>query len=286
MNDFSLEWLRAREPADHRARSPEIAKAVARLFADKPNITIADLGSGLGSNLRALAPMLPCDQAWRLIDHDPHMLAAARDELARWAPARDNGNALVLERDGRRIEVTTQCLDLAHGIDTVFAPRPDLVTAAALFDLVSADWIDKLADAAAHHEAPVYAVLTYDGDDSGDPAHPLDEAMLAALHVHQHRNKGFGPAAGPDAVDIMHRAFASRRFDVHIAPSPWILGDDDSAMLTMLGDGVIQAVRETGLVTTDELREWRRFHMPDNRWRGVRWTVGHVDLLAVPRAAS
>jgi hypothetical protein len=109
--------------------------------------------------------------------------------------------------------------------------------------------------------------------------------MLAALHVHQHRDKGFGPAAGPDAIDILHQALASRRFDVRRAPSPWVLSDADSAMLTMLGDGVMQAVRETALLTADELREWRHAHMPGGRWRGVRWTVGHVDLLAVPRAA-
>lgn len=283
MNDFSPEWLRLREPADHRSRNPEVASAVARLFSDKRNISIVDLGSGLGSNLRALAPMLPCDQSWRLVDHDPHMLDAAREELVRWAPARRNGDALVLE-PGPRIEVTTQCLDLAHAVDALFEPRPDLVTAAALFDLVSAEWIGKLADAAERHQVPVYATLTYDGDDWGDPVHPLDEAMLEALHAHQHRDKGFGPAAGPDAISIMRQAFASRRFDVRTAPSPWVLDDADSAMLTMLGDGVIQAVRETGFLSADELREWRHAHMPDGHWHGVRWTVGHVDFLAVPRA--
>jgi len=284
MNDFSPEWLRLREPADHRSRSAEITSAVARLFADRRNMSIVDLGSGLGSNLRALAPALPCDQSWRLVDHDPHMLDAAREELARWAPARGDGDALVLQPGGQRVAVTTHCLDLAHAVDALFEPRPDLVTAAALFDLVSADWIDKLVDAAERHRVPVYAALTYDGDDWGEPAHPLDEAMLEALHVHQHRDKGFGPAAGPDGIAIMRQRFASRRFDVQTARSSWVLDDGDAAMLTMLGDGVIQAVRETGFLGADELREWRHAHMPDGRWRGVRWTVGHVDLLAVPRA--
>jgi hypothetical protein len=286
MNDFSPDWLRLREPADHRARSPEIAAAVARLFAGRERIAIVDLGAGLGSNLRALAPTLPCAQTWRLVDHDPDMLAAARDELARWAPARRDGNSLTLGLpNGHEATVTTHCLDLAHDIDALFETTPDLLTAAALFDLVSADWIDRLAQAAADREVPVYAALTYDGEDSGDPPHPLDAAMLAALHVHQHRDKGFGPAAGPDASAIMRQAFASRRYDVTTAPSPWLLDESDSAMLTMLGDGVVHAVRETALMTVAELHEWRDAHMPNGRWRGVRWTVGHVDLLAVPRAA-
>jgi hypothetical protein len=285
VNDFSPEWLRLREPADHRSRSPEIAAAVARLFAGRRSVTIVDLGAGLGSNLRALAPVLPCDQSWRLVDNDPAMLAGALEELARWAPARREGETLVIDRNGTRIAVTTQCLDLAHAIDELFEPKPDLVSAAALFDLVSADWIDRLATAAERHDVPLHAALTYNGEDSGDPPHPLDDAILDTLQVHQHRDKGFGPAAGADAVGIMREAFASRRFDIHTAPSPWVLDDRDSAMLTMLGEGVVQAVRETGLMTADDLRDWRHAHMPDGRWRGVRWTVGHVDLVAVPRAA-
>lgn len=284
MNDFSPEWLRLREPADHRARHPAIAHEVARLFANRQSIAIVDLGSGLGSNLRALAPELPCDQSWRLVDHDLHMLAAARGDLACWAPARRHGEGIVMDVDGRHVEVTTHCLDLAHSVDALFEPRPDLVTAAALFDLVSAQWIDTLADAAARYGVPVYATLTYDGRDSGDPAHPLDAMVLKALHVHQHRDKGFGPAAGPDAVDVLRKAFESRRFDVRTGPSPWVLDDVDTAMLTMLGDGVVRAVAETGLLTADDLSEWRRVHMPDGRWRGVRWTVGHADFLAVPQA--
>jgi hypothetical protein len=45
---------------------------------------------------------------------------------------------------------------------------------------------------------------------------------------------------------------------------------------------MIAAVAETGLVSPDEIERWRSFHMPDGVWRGVMWTVGHADVLAVP----
>jgi hypothetical protein len=46
---------------------------------------------------------------------------------------------------------------------------------------------------------PVYAALTYQGRAALDPAEPFDLEMIAAVNRHQRRNKGFGPALGPEA---------------------------------------------------------------------------------------
>lgn len=286
MNAFSPAWLQLREPADHRSRNPALTAEVARLFAGKKSIRIADLGSGLGSNLRALAPQLTCEQQWRLLDHDPDLLARALEHLSRWTSGTVNHETLTLSVDGRSIDVRAETIDLFENLESVFTGTLDLVTAAALFDLVSADWIERLADALAERRIPLYATLTYNGEDRGDPAHPLDAMMIAALHLHQHTDKGFGPAVGPDAIEALRKAFAARGFSVRVAPSPWRLDDNDAAMLTMLGEGVVAAVRETGRVSTEDIAVWQRFHMPDGRWRGVTWTVGHADLLAVPKPSS
>jgi hypothetical protein len=283
MNDFSPEWLRLREPADHRSRDPLLAAEVARLFAGEKSVRIVDLGSGLGSNLRALAPQLPCRQEWRLVDHDKKLLRLAVAQLEHWRPSVRNGDTLRLSIDGRTIDVRTDEIDLARALENIFSAPADLVTAAALFDLVSVDWIERLADALAARRLPLYATLTYNGEDCGVPAHPLDAAMIAALHGHQHTDKGFGPAAGPDAIEALQKAFAARNYSLRVMPSPWRLDDRDSAMLTMLGEGVAAAVTETGQVPTEDIAAWRHFHMPEGHWRGVAWTVGHADILAVPR---
>ena len=44
--------------------------------------------------------------------------------------------------------------------------------------------------------------------------------------------------------------------------------------------GAAVAVAETGLVPADDIAAWKTFHMPEGRWCGVNWTVGHADLLA------
>ena len=56
----------------------------------------------------------------------------------------------------------------------------------------------------------------------------------------------------------------------------------NAVTLALSEDAVnLRAVAETGLVSAEDIAAWIRFHMPDGRWRGVRWTVGHADLLAV-----
>jgi hypothetical protein len=217
------------------------------------------------------------------LDHDRELLRLALTHLELWKPGVRKGGRLTLSVEEHSIDVRTEEVDLALGLENIFADSPDLVTAAALFDLVSVDWIERLADALAARRMPLYTTLIYNGEDRGDPTHSLDAAMTAALHVHQHRDKGFGPAAGPDAIDALRKAFDARNYSLRIAPSPWRLDDGDSAMLTMLGAGVATAVMETGLVSAHDIAAWRRFHMPEGRWQGVAWTVGHADLLAVPK---
>ena len=87
MNNFSPEWLDLREAADRRARSREIANAVAARFALRDELRIVDLGSGTGANLRATASLLPNRQAWTLVDNDPELSEAAKVKLCRWADA-------------------------------------------------------------------------------------------------------------------------------------------------------------------------------------------------------
>lgn len=274
MGDFSAGWLRLREPADHRARNAALAHALADHLKNRQSVRIADLGAGLGSNLRALAPMLPIEQHWTLLDRDTELLKAAGGEIQRRETALPGGLA--------HVSFDTCIVDIAADIEAIFDGKPDLVTAAALFDLVSAAWIERLADAVTRRRIPFYATLTYDGSDAGIPSHPLDAAIIAALHTHQHRDKGFGPAAGPGAVSVLRKAFTERGYSVRTEPSPWHLDARDADMLTMLGDGVVAAVTETGLVAPGDVAQWKEFHMPGGKWRDVRWTVGHSDILAIP----
>ncbi|HKH34927.1 MAG TPA: hypothetical protein VKA80_12340, partial [Beijerinckiaceae bacterium] len=64
MSGFSADWLALREPADHRARNRELLAQLRARFAGQEAVTVVDLGSGTGSNLRACAPQLAPRQRW------------------------------------------------------------------------------------------------------------------------------------------------------------------------------------------------------------------------------
>ncbi len=275
---FSPEWLALREPADHAARSKTLLDAVARHFAGRTAISLVDFGCGAGSNLRGTYAALPDRQTWRLVDYDPNLLAAARRLLSEWADeARMDGEALELSKLGKFLRVSFVEADLTRDLDRVLDAGADLVTAAALFDLVSDPWIATFVAALKARDLPLYTVLTYDGTERWEPPHPADAAMLAAFHAHQGTDKGFGPAAGPRATEAMARAFAAAGYKVERADSPWRLGPDFAALARELARGFAGAVRETGSVPPAEIDAWL-----DARLGGVSCLVGHEDLFAVP----
>lgn len=280
MSGFSTEWLSLREPADRSARDPALLDALAGHLPDR-EVRVADLGCGTGSNLRALAPHLGPAQDWRLVDHDPDLLAAARARLPAWAGAADTeggtgGGRLVLRAGGKRIRVSFHEADLARDPAAALGAAPDLVTAAALFDLASEAWIGRFAALVADRRALFYTALTYDGRERWDPPHPADGAMLRAFHAHQSRDKGFGPAAGPRAAAALRAAFEAAGYRVAAGDSSWRL-TAEGTLVRELASGAAAAVRETGLVPEAAVEDWLRA-----RRAGASCTIGHTDLLAVP----
>lgn len=277
MSGFDPAWLDLREAADHRARNTSVLAACAAHFVGRDCVHVVDLGCGLGSNLRALAPHLPERQNWRLVDNDPVLLAAARERLMRWADdAEEAGAQLRLMRDGRAIEIEFVQADLSCDVAHVMEGA-DLVTAAALFDLVSADWLGHFVACVAAARTPFYTALTYDGLETWSPPDARDAAMLAAFHAHQARDKGFGPSAGPRATDILTRMFEAQSYTVTKGGSPWRLTHEDATLIDALADGVAEACAETGLVRAETAEGWRAARA------GARVEIGHLDLFARPR---
>ncbi|NOT71800.1 MAG: class I SAM-dependent methyltransferase [Hyphomicrobium sp.] len=277
---FSREWLQLREGADNAARNYDIANAVSARFALRDQVSVVDLGCGTGANLRATASLLPNTQSWLLVDSDASLLDAARDMLSRWADSADaSKDGLVLTKGHTTINVEFANINLASDLDRALAGRPGLITASALFDLVSEDFIRKLARACAAINAAFYAVLTYNGVQRWSPHRPADNQIASAFHRHQMGDKGFGPAAGPMAATHLADQFRLNGFSVLEGESPWVLGRNDRMLIEELVRGHAMAAGETGLVDAKSIETWIKVQR-----NGAQ--IGHTDMFAVPGASS
>jgi hypothetical protein len=245
---FGAEWLRLREPYDHAARSATLAARFAAAVGPSPDLI--DLGAGAGSNLRYLAPRLPASQRWLLVDRDAALLAQACP-----APA----------------QVRCQVLDLAKEMPELGSRTG--VTAAALLDLASPAWLDRLARWC--RGLPILMALTVDGRLVWQPEEPEDEAVRARFFAHQRTDKGFGPALGPAAAQHLRERLEAAGQRVVLAPSDWRLGPADAPLLGAALEGII-AVQDSAI------ERWARERRRQLTTGKLRLTVGHVDLLALP----
>jgi SAM-dependent methyltransferase len=249
---FNETWLDLREPADRAARDPALIAAARAHLAGVAEPLAVDLGCGTGAMSRALAaPGL----RWRLLDRDPALLSVAAQ---RCGPAAD-----------------TVAADLGE-VDQLPIDGARLVTASAILDLVSAGWVEAMADRLATERIAFYACMSFDGRVIWNPIHPDDDEVAAAFNIHQNRDKGLGPALGAAGSRQMAAALERRGFDVQTADSPWRLRADQQPLIAEFAEGIAAAANETGLATAAWLQARRA---------ASDCTVGHVDLLAVPAGA-
>lgn len=263
MSGFSAKWLALREPYDRRARSDNVLDAVAAAFRDQPAISVVDLGCGTGSTVRAVGPRLPARQIWRLVDNDLGLLAQA--------------SALAHPPD---LIVEARTIDLVRDLELALDGAIDLITTSALLDLVSAEWLERLALEAAARRLPVYAALTYQGRAILDPAEPFDLEIVAAVNRHQRRDKGFGPALGPEAGLRAVRNFERVGYIVVTGSSDWVFAPEDRDIQLEILAGWARAAAELDDLPSAAIAAWlvRRRELVAAGRSSMR--VGHVDFFA------
>jgi hypothetical protein len=265
MSGFSAEWLALREPYDLASRNAGVLDALLLAFRGQTSISVVDLACGTGATFRALTARLPARQSWRLTDNDLGLLATAA--------------TLGQPPD---VVVSARAIDLARDLELALDGPVDLITTSALLDLVSQEWLERLVVEAAARRLPVYAVLTYDGRVTIEPPEQLDQDIVAAVNRHQHGNKGFGPALGPEAPVRAAAMLKRVGYSFVQGSSDWAFTADDRAIQAEVFSGFAQAARELGVLPEDELAEWlarRREHIAAGRSSS---RVGHVDFFAMP----
>lgn len=246
---FSATWLSLREAADHAARDQALLKAAADAAMAKKPAVVVDLGGGTGSTRRAFGDLLTAAQ-WRVVDADPALLELAEGEK--------------------------HLCDL-NDIEMLPLADATLVTASALFDLVSENWLRRLLQSLSAARTPVYAALNYDGEMFWQLPMESDRAIRVAFNTHQQTDKGFGAALGPDAVSVAKTVLEAENYSVFVAKSDWVLGPENTELQSELLSGIAQAAEEIGVRDSSSWLAQRTKVIADSVCR-----IGHLDMLAVP----
>ena len=261
-DSFDLSWLELRERADHRARAHELADRLEGVGQLCGWSVVLDLGSGTGSNLRYLAPRLPWVDSWVLLDQDSSLLKTARAPGVP-EPIRSIGDIAV------------------EGMGAIASA--DVVTASALLDLVSRDWLSDTVKSCAAKGAAALFSLSYNGDIRWSIEDPDDVIVRDAVNEHQRRIKGLGRALGPEAPIVARTLFMEFGYDVLLRSTPWRLsGLTDQDLTLALVRGWIESAVEVLPENVELIHAWGNRRCEEVRGNEYELEVGHYDLLALP----
>jgi hypothetical protein len=291
VSSFSTGWLALREPLDAASRAASLARSLGeRVRATQlrySRIEVIDLGAGTGANLRYAAPLLAGAQDWLLVERDPLLLAAMAERTQAWSRSIQgqftaSGAQFCVQADRFECQVQSLALDLATQLDSLPLRSGELLTASALLDLVSEQWLRRLMQRAAAVQAAVWFTLTYDGRIDCEPVEAEDAEVRALVNQHQLGDKGFGLALGPMAASTARAILGEHGYEVQWACSDWCVGPNHAALQYALIEGWFVAACELAPARTAMLRAWqerRRAHVEAGR---STLRVGHVDMVGRP----
>lgn len=233
--------------------------------------------------MRFLAPRLSGHQRWELIDHDAILLAQARQRAAGLS-----------NTQGQPVVVETHCVSLEPLADV---PLDDahLVTASALLDLVSRQWIDALVSRCADQQQALLIALSVTGewrfiDPQGTPVLDDEDHWLLAMFIaHQQRDKGLGEALGGQAHDALVAALEKANYRVEQDETPWQLAagsHDQQPLMMALLEGWAEAATEQAPEAAARIATWLQQRQQSVASGELGVWVGHRDLFATPLYAT
>ena len=107
-------------------------------------------------------------------------------------------------------------------------------------------------------------------------------ATVTRDDAYEFEEKGFGPAAGPDAINAAERCFSARGYRVERARSDWSLPPEARALQRQLVDGWAHAALEIAPGRLSLVEDWQRRRHAHIDAGISRIVVCHEDLAAWP----
>ena len=288
--DDLIQWLAHRYACDAEARHPEIEHKFLAFFEQHQTaLKVVDVGSGTGANVRYYFDHIPHAQEWTLIEQNGSLRDECRRSLAAFAKEQgydwqerddtfrlaDAQKTATIRLVPGRIEHIEQLADLS---------QTDVVTANAVFDLLSYEHFDTLVGTLARHNVCLLATLNY-YETSFLPFSEEDYRFTRWYHLHMKRPQPTGIAMGPDCSEEMLDVLAEHHMMIEQEGSQWHLKQHATTMHHYLLHFIEHAVAELSL-STDEQHDfdaWLSHKKTLCRQRKLEIIVDHSDIFAYPR---
>jgi hypothetical protein len=267
--EVSSDWLTLREPEDARARSRELADAVAELLGPAP-IVIHDLGSGTGSMTRWLAPILPGPQEWVLHDWNSSLTELAFD------------SPLPVDRGRRQVSISSRTGSLAN-LTAAELEGASLVTASALLDVLTSEEVHAIVAACVAVGAPTLLALSVTGRVDLTPMDVRDQLVATAFNEHQGRDSDGRRLLGRHAAAVARGLFLQAGWRVRPTDTLWRLDERERQLLGEWFEGWVGAACEQRPELRENYADYLDLRRSQLRRGVLEAVIHHTDLLAWPR---
>lgn len=235
---FDPNWLQERYPFDADARNKEREWEAIHQFAYLDHVHLVDLGTGTGSNVRYYLEQFPQNQTWHCVEEDGALKEMFWQNIKQLAKTEGyelewNGEALKMSKSGHWVNihfVEGNLMELDSLVDLL---RTDFILANAVFDLFSEAQFSELIHIISHHSLSLFFSLNYEGM-KFFPSEEADVFYIDQYNAHMKRPQPFGHGMGPDASQLMEKAFRTALAEVKLGESIWEIGEKDEKMLTYL----------------------------------------------------
>jgi len=286
--DDPIMWLDHRFNCDAEARNANIEKKFLEFFEDRDSLTVVDAGSGTGSNFQYYFEKFPNQQEWTFIDCEGPLLNACREKLYRFAKKKNyefiEQNGSVCIKDGAKQALVKMSQGKLENVEHLTdLKQTDVVTANALFDLLSYDQFDTFACKLSAYNVCLMATLNY-YETSFLPYDEEDGRFVRYFHTHMTRPQGFGSAMGPNCTEEMLDLLTEHQMLVEQEGSQWHLKRYDTTMHHYLLHFFEHALRDLNLSPAEiiDLEEWLEAKKKMSHDHKLEIIVDHSDIFAYP----
>lgn len=260
--NFTIQWLKDRFPYDSVARNKRVEQSCLDYYRDRKNISLLDIGSGTGASCIYFMEKWSASQIWTLVELNPALAAASIERIEDYAAqngyvTQRGAQQLFLQKEQKFVTVNVLQKSFLELDDFIDWGSIDLVTATAVFDLLSKEMFADFIQPLIAHKIPLLATINYERMIITPDDYKSD--LFSELYTaHMKRPQTFGVSMGGDSAYEMYQVFRNNGLSYKAGQSHWFIHQEDELMITYLLDYMTNAIPD--LLDTDEekaaLTDW------------------------------